>query len=98
MGCLVAWDKATRPKDQGGSGVINLRAQNIALLVKFLHKLYNKKKLPWVQLTWNSFYNRPIPPHHRKGVGSFWWRDIMTLYNFFMMATCSANMGDTTYF
>jgi hypothetical protein len=50
-GCLVAWDSATRPKDQGGLGIIDLRAQNTALLLKFLHKFYNKKDLSWVQLT-----------------------------------------------
>jgi hypothetical protein len=50
-GCLVAWKKATRPKNQGGLGVIDLRAQNKALLLKFLHKFYNKADIPWVQLT-----------------------------------------------
>jgi hypothetical protein len=34
-----------------------------------------------------------------KGVGSFWWRDIMSLTdNYFMLASCEANMGDTMYF
>jgi hypothetical protein len=50
-GCLVAWKKATRPKNQGGLGVIDLRAQNKALLLKFLHKFYNKADIPWMQLT-----------------------------------------------
>jgi hypothetical protein len=97
-GCLVAWKKATRPKDQGGLGIIDLRAHNKALLVKFLHKFYNKVELPWVQLTWKAFYSHHIPPHHRKQVESF-WRDVMSLSdNYLMMAACSANMGDTIYF
>jgi hypothetical protein len=34
-----------------------------------------------------------------KGVGSFWWRDIMSLTdNYFMLASCEANMGDTMHF
>jgi hypothetical protein len=51
-GCLVAWKKATRPKEQGGLRILDLRALNTALFCKFLHKFYNKAPLPWVQLTW----------------------------------------------
>lgn len=29
-GCLVAWEVACRPKDQGGLGIIDLQAQNSA--------------------------------------------------------------------
>jgi hypothetical protein len=98
-GCLVAWGNATRPKNQGGLKIINLRAHKTALLLKHLHKFYNKANIPWVQLTWQAFYSSPSPPHHRKGVGSFWWRDIMFLSdNFFMMASCKAKAGNTIYF
>jgi 2,4-dienoyl-CoA reductase-like NADH-dependent reductase (Old Yellow Enzyme family) len=38
----VAWEKATRPMNQGGLGIIDLRAYNTSLLAKFLHKFYNK--------------------------------------------------------
>jgi hypothetical protein len=98
-GCLVAWKKATRPKKQGALGIDDLRAHNTALLTKSMHKFYNKVNLPWVQLTWQAFYSRPTPPHHRKDVGSFWWRDVMSISdNFFMMAKCVANEGSTIYF
>jgi hypothetical protein len=50
-GCLVAWKRATRPKDQDGLEILELRAQNTALFCKFLHKFYNKAPLPWLQLT-----------------------------------------------
>lgn len=56
--CLVAWKKACRPKNQEGLGIINLRAQNNALLLKFLHKFYNQEDLPWVQMTWQHLYTR----------------------------------------
>jgi hypothetical protein len=86
-GYLVAWRKATRLKEQGGLGIIDLRAHNTTLLLKFLNKFYNRVQVPWVQLTWSVFYSRPIPPHHRKGVGSFWWRDIMSLSDNFFHAS-----------
>lgn len=47
-GCLVAWDKAYLSKAQRGLGIIDLRTQNSALLMKLLHKFCNKLDLPWV--------------------------------------------------
>jgi hypothetical protein len=47
---LVAWKKVTTPKDKGGLGLKNLRTMNDALLIKHLHKFYNKEDVPWVQL------------------------------------------------
>jgi hypothetical protein len=35
-------------KEKGGLGIINLRSQNAALLIKHLDKFYNKKDIPWV--------------------------------------------------
>jgi hypothetical protein len=43
---LVSWKFACRSKEDGGLGIINLRHQNSALLLKFLHKFYNKAELP----------------------------------------------------
>jgi len=43
---LVAWPKVSKPKNKGGLGVIDLRTQNEALLLKHLDKFYNKKRHP----------------------------------------------------
>lgn len=97
--CLVAWKKACRPKDQGGLGIINLRAQNNALLLKFLHKFYNQHDLPWVQLTGQHLYRRPTPPHEGKPKGSFWWKVVIRLADkFFMISSCKINKGITSSF
>jgi hypothetical protein len=45
---LTAWKMVTKPKGRGGLGVINLRLQNEVILMKNLHKFYNKEDLPWV--------------------------------------------------
>jgi hypothetical protein len=47
---LPAWPKVTKPKDKGGLGIIDLRSQNEALLLKNLDKFYNKKDTPWVNM------------------------------------------------
>lgn len=49
-GNLVAWPTVMKPKEKGALGVINLRLQNDALLMKQLHKFYNKVDTPWVSL------------------------------------------------
>jgi hypothetical protein len=54
---LVAWKKCTRPKRKGGLGMINLKSQNLALLMKHLDKFYNRKDTPWVNLIWDTYYS-----------------------------------------
>jgi hypothetical protein len=96
---LVTWKHACRSKEDGGLGIIDLRNRNSALLMKFLHKFYNKHDLPWVNLTWSKLYSNSKPPHERKFVGSFWWRDIMSLApNFLLMTRCKVNSGLTISF
>jgi hypothetical protein len=66
---LEAWNMVTKQKKRGGLGVINLRMQNeLALLLKNLHKFFNKPDLPWVQLLWSQYYtNGKVPGIPRKG-------------------------------
>jgi hypothetical protein len=67
-----------RPKDQSGLGVLDLRIQNKALLIKNLHKFYNQKDIPWVKLLWQSYYNNGQLPHFGNTKGSLWWRDCLS--------------------
>jgi hypothetical protein len=75
---LAAWEMICRPKKKGGLGIINLKVQNVALLLKHLHKFYNNDPTPWVQLIRDSYYYRAVP-HAVVPSGSFWWRNICTL-------------------
>lgn len=93
---LVAWKKVQRPKKKGGLGVINLRTQNYALLLKHLDKFYNKRDLPWVNLIWNTHYSNGGILHASSDKGSFWWRDILKLCDLFRgIATCTVGDGST---
>jgi hypothetical protein len=96
---LVAWNKCTRPKKKGGLGVINLRSQNSYLRMKFLHKLYNRKQIPWVNLVWNTYYSNGKTPHASKFMGSFWWRDALKLCDLFRgISNCKVGDGKTVLF
>jgi hypothetical protein len=55
---LAVWKMVTKSKMKGGLGVINLSLQNDAMLLKTLHKFFNKACLPWVHLLWNQYYSK----------------------------------------
>jgi len=87
-----------KPKSKGGLGVINLRLQNDALLMKQLHKFYNKEDIPCVQLVWFKHYPRKVP-HVSTEVGSFWWKDVLRLNVLYRgIAKCKIGDGTTVTF
>lgn len=100
--CLAAWEPACRPKNEGGLGIIDLKTQNKALLLKqkYLDKFYNHAEIPQVRLTWENFYaNNNTPPHARCPVGSFWWKDVLKLHSdFSSMVVCKPNLGNSILF
>jgi hypothetical protein len=66
------------PKDQGGQGILNLRIQNQALLMKNMHKFYNNADIPSVKLIWHAYYENRGTPQTISTNASFWWRDCLT--------------------
>ena len=65
-GNLVAWETVQKPQKQGGLGIINLKLQNNALLLKHLHKFSNQADIPWVQLVWFKYYQDRVPHASRE--------------------------------
>jgi hypothetical protein len=87
-----------KPKEKGGLGVLNLRIQNEGLLLKYLHKFYNKTDTPWVQLLWNTYYTGKVP-HNMAPCGSSWWRTVFNLSPIFRGISMShINDGRNTLF
>ena len=83
------------PKRRGGLGVLNLKVQNEALLLKSLHKFYNRADTPWVHLLWNTYYTGKIP-HALAPCGSFWWKDIFKLNDLFRGVTRAGIVSGST--
>jgi hypothetical protein len=76
------------PKIEGELGVLDLQVQNESLLMKHLHKFFNKEQIPWVQLIWNHYYSRNrLPIVGAQIRSSFWWRDIMKLLESYKSST-----------
>jgi len=42
----AAWISVCKSKDQGGLGVLDIKTRNEALLMKHLHKFFNKSRHP----------------------------------------------------
>lgn len=94
----AAWKLVCRTKEEGGLGIINLEAQNQALLMKNLDKFYNKRDIPWVKLVWEKHYNNGRLPGETKK-GSFWWRDVLKLtHKFKEHAQVQVKNGKTCLF
>ena len=88
----AAWHMVCLPKSEEGLGVINLLTQNEALLLKNLHKFFNRLDIPWVHLIWEKhFQNDKLP--NNIGKGSFWWRDNIKLLDKFK-GIASVNLSD----
>ena len=99
----VLGKKRTAPLQQAdlvmlGLGVINLETHNEALLLKNLHKFFNKSDIPWVNLFWEKHYRNGKLPSHIKD-DSFWWRDILKLLDAFKrMAMVNIQNGASCLF
>jgi hypothetical protein len=85
------------PKSEGGLGVLNLKIQNEALLLKNLHIFFNKVDTHWVHLVWEKYYgNAKLPSHMKKG--SSWWRDKLKLLDSYKgLAICQIHDAATCY-
>jgi hypothetical protein len=95
---LASWDMVCQPKKKGGLGILNLKIQNQGLLLKYLHKFYNREDTPWVNLIWSTYYTNEIP-HAASLCGSFWWKDICKLMPIYRgIASSTVNEGTTTLF
>ncbi|PWZ57640.1 hypothetical protein Zm00014a_012819 [Zea mays] len=53
---MAAWKLVTRPKSEGDLGVLKISVHNETLLMKNLHKFFNRHNIPRVQLLWNHYY------------------------------------------
>lgn len=92
---MVSWNVVCRPKDQGGLGIRNLHIQNKSLMMKNLHKFFNRHDIAWVNLVWEHYYGDGTLPGHQM-LGSFWWKAHLNLVDWYKsMAKC--NVGDGKY-
>lgn len=93
----AAWTMCCLPKEEGGLGILNLSTQNESLLLKHLHKFFNRASIPWVHLVWSKYYlGNKLPSSEVTFRGSFWWRNLLKLLTKFKgIASVSLRDGFT---
>jgi hypothetical protein len=91
----VSWELVCVPKDEGGLGVLDLKKQNEALMLKNLHKFFNDLDIPWVKLIWEKVYaNGKLPSNRMRG--GFWWRsNLKILQSYKSIAKVKVKNGST---
>lgn len=95
---MVAWIVVCRPKNQGGLGIKDINVQNKALLLKNLHKFFNRLDIPWVHMVWETYYSND-QLHGQQIQGSFWWKANLKMIDLFKsMAKCNLGDGKPAFF
>lgn len=96
----AAWPMVCIPKEEGGLGVLNLSTQNESLLLKHLHKFFNRASVPWVQLVWDRYYlGGKLSRLTNNFKGSFCWKDILKLLDSYKgMAMANISDGSSCFF
>ena len=82
-----------QPKDQGGLGVLDLEVMNIALLAKWLWKLFNEKGM-WQTLLQNKYLrNTTFGQCSSKNGDSHFWQGLMEIKPLFL-SCCKFKIGN----
>lgn len=69
---------------------------NKTLLMKNLHKIFNREELPWVNLIWEVYYSSAMPSDKKDG--SFWWKALINLIPVYKQACkCVVQSGTSIH-
>jgi hypothetical protein len=89
---LVNWKTVCLPKDHGGLGVLDLEVMNIALLSKWLWKLFNEKGF-WQTILENKYLKNTTMGQCTQKVGdSHLWQGLMEVKPLFL-SCCNLKVG-----
>ncbi|CAN6352985.1 unnamed protein product [Urochloa humidicola] len=93
--CLVAWEQACLPKEQGGLGIKNIALQNKCLLLKLLHRLHQPGESAWANWVRDKIN---LVTFHGDVVGAHWQdlADLLPLYR--AVTVCEVYNGESTNF
>jgi hypothetical protein len=97
----VNWPEVCQPKDQGGLGIINTRLLNIALMTKWIWRLFDpaEHNSLWFKLLQAKYFNTDNIFATTSQGGSQFWRSINKIKHFFKLgARYHVENGEKTSF
>jgi hypothetical protein len=96
----VNWPAVCRPKDQGGLGVINSRFMNIALLCKWIWRLFDSSEQDklWFKLLQAKYVNSGNIFATTTQGGSQFWRSLNKIKHFFKLGSSFVVGNDRKFF
>jgi hypothetical protein len=97
---MVDWATVCKPKDFGGLGILNTRFMNIALLLKWIWKLYQEAEGLWADLLRAKYLGeRDIFAAETPTRGSQFWTALQKIKWYFKLgAKHHVENGGKTYF
>jgi hypothetical protein len=97
---MVDWATVCKPREFGGLGILNTKVMNIALLLKWIWKIYQDANGLWVDLIRakylgnNDLFSPAVPPK-----GSQFWNSLQKIKWYFKLgARHRVRNGRCTYF
>jgi hypothetical protein len=90
---LVRWSDVCLPKDQGGLGILNLDLMNIALLSKWIWKLFNGSGLWQTILKGKYLKGQTLRQATYRNGDSHFWQGLLEVKTFFLNC-CKFQIGD----
>ena len=82
---MMKWEYVCRPKDFGGLGILNSRLMNIALLLKWVWKLFNDDEgSPWKQILCRKYLPNGESILMNNSKGSQFWNGLQAVKQWFV--------------
>jgi hypothetical protein len=97
---MVDWATVCKPKELGGLGILNTKLMNIALMLKWVWKLYQNDEGLWADLIRAKYLRgRDLFSKETSANGSQFWKSIQKLKWFFKLgAKHEVRNGKRTFF
>jgi hypothetical protein len=97
---MVDWATVCKPREVAGLGILNTKLMNIALMLRWIWKIYQNEEGLWADLLrakylgTHDFFSKEVPMR-----GSQFWNAIQKIkWHFKMGAKHSVHNGKWTYF
>jgi hypothetical protein len=96
---LLNWPAVCKPKECGGLGIINSKKMNVALMLKWIWRLYHEEDAIWARLLRAKYPSATDIFAGNSSGGLTFWRSLHKIKHFFKLGTAHVVVdGRRTFF